>query len=600
MAEEEIKKYFENAEFSLKEFFKLILKRRKVFELTLFLGLALTVIFILVQKTTYKSTVLLLIEKPGESALTQSREIITITDFDESYYQTQYEIMKSRNLLQRVAERLELEKLPEFAESKNVIENFSKIIEVEPIRRTRLVKLSVLYKDPVMATTMANVLAGLYVQQNIENLLFMSKEVLKVFPKSAEDIARKTIFGEIEDLSKEDLISSVPAIINNPIIQEIKKKKVNVESEIADLSKRYKKKHPNMIALVNKSKYLDEQLEAETERIISGLRAELAGKFQANNIRIIDYAYIPQKPAYPRKKMILAIGLFLSTFLGISLIFFMEFIENKIDTREDVERELRLPVLGEIFLLKDMRNTALKFSYILQNLKHNDRFKEAVETLKTNLTFAIPKKEPVILLVSSSIPSEGKTFSAAIIATSFAGEGKKVLLLDIDMRKPGVNRIFDIEPSPGFSDLVKGKHDIESCVKETSVPGLYILPTGSRVSNPPQLLKQKKVREIIDEIKGKFDYIILDTPPTAMFIDTAIVSTMCDAFILVVRSGYADREVVKNLIKDLKQKNIAVVGVILNFLDLAKHAYSSYYYYHKAYKDYYDKDKRENSPEATS
>ncbi|NQT06495.1 MAG: polysaccharide biosynthesis tyrosine autokinase [Candidatus Omnitrophica bacterium] len=586
--EHNITYYQEEIGLNIKDFLRIISKRKTVLIGTVSVVMFLTIILTFSQVPLYKATALLLIEKPEESALT-TKEILTISNFDESYYQTQYEILKSRSLLLRVMKALKIYEWPDFMVKEDPILTLSKMINIEPLKRSRLVKVSVLYKDAKMATKMANTLTGLYVEQNIESLLFMSKEILKAFPETAERFENETIYGELKEMSKDELLKSLPAVINNPIIQQVKSEKIGVESEIADFSKRYKPKHPKMSALTTKLKYLNHKLELETERVISSMRAKLAGDLQANNIRVIDYADIPLRPAKPNKRLNLILGFLFSLFLGTSVISIIEHIDTTIQTKADVEKDLKLSVLGEIPKVKSMIKGVVKSSNLLYLLNNDAAFREAIEILMTNIIFSFPEKEYKTLLMSSTIPREGKSCLSSSIATYIAKQGKKVLLVDADMRRPQIDKIFEVGIGSGMSNFLTGASPVEECIKESPVENLYIMTAGTKAQDPPRLLNLKKalLKEMIDSLRDEYDRIIIDSPPALMFADAKIILHACDAMLLVIRAGHVDKDAVRGLIKDLKKEGNKIVDIVLNSIDTK--TYPNYYYYHKTYSDYYKK-----------
>lgn len=587
---------FQEEEFDLKKYLYIIFTKRWILFSIVSIIMAMELIYTFKQTPVYQATSLVLIERPASSlSLNEMKGAVTPDIRTQDYYSTQYEILKSRMLAKRVVKALKLESLEEF-KGEFPENKFQKMTKVMPVRNTRLVNVNMEYKDPIMATKMVNTLVSLYIEQNIENMLFMSKEILKTFPEDASEIERSTVYGQLKDLTREETIESLPSIINNQILQQLKMEKITVQIELANLSKRYKEKHPKIIALDTKLKFIEAKIEIETNRILSSLRADLAGSLQANNIRVIDYAEVPKVPIKPQKMKNIILGFFFSVFLGIGVIFFTEYLDDSIKNEEDVEDRLSLPYLGAFPILLKNISTPLRLIEI-----DKDAYAcEAIRNIKTNIIFSMPKDKLKTILVTSTLPQEGKSFLTGYISFSLAKNGFKTLLIDGDIRKPRLHKLFEVDQVPGLVNLLVEHLSPDDVIKKTPYDNLYILPSGSKTPNPPELLSSDKINKLFEELSGKFEKIVIDTPPSFNISDALILSKLANAIILITRSGAVSEKIMNKMKEKFDAVGSKPTGVIINFSSMEKSSYYNYKYHHKYYKDYYSSDPREYISSSTT
>lgn len=210
---------------------------------------------------------------------------------------------------------------------------------------------------------------------------------------------------------------------------------------------------------------------------------------------------------------------------------------------------------------------------------------EAYRILRTNIQFSSPDKKIQSILITSSGPSEGKTTTSVNLAVTMAQSGNKTILIDCDQRKPKVHKLISITNQIGLSNLLIGEVTMEKAIVKSGVEGLDILPAGTRPPNPSELLASEKMQSLIERLKTKYDYIILDTPPVIMVTDAQIISKYADGSILVVASGEADREAAAKAKEQLEKVDAKIIGVVLNKLETNRRGYYGYYYHY-----YYGED----------
>lgn len=223
---------------------------------------------------------------------------------------------------------------------------------------------------------------------------------------------------------------------------------------------------------------------------------------------------------------------------------------------------------------------------------------EAVNQLRVNLSFTDANIKKIV--VTSSIPNEGKSFLALCLWRAMAQTGKKVLFVDCDLRLSEIKDIYDIQTSDAFfgiAHVLSGQCAVQDVMYKTNIPNAYMIPSANAVSNPATLLESDHFREVLDQVADVFDYVIIDTPPIGTVADALTIGKVADGNILVVRSGYTKKVLVRDTIERLKVTNQPLLGIVLNRVDVSRN--SSYYY--KGYGSYYgnyDPDKQKKKKKA--
>jgi len=307
--------------------------------------------------------------------------------------------------------------------------------------------------------------------------------------------------------------------------------------------------------------------------IASVFDREISKIYKLNNVSIIDKAEVPKTPSNNKtvRDMIL-VGIL--AFVGSSAIIFVVFyFDDTLRNIEDIDSEIGIPVIGKIF--KDSSGIDL-----IVDKKPNANTSESIRTLRTNLQFSAVDSEMKTILITSSLPSEGKSFISANLAVSFAQAGKSVLLIDCDLRKGRQHRIFGVSGKNGLSNLLIS--DIKSCsdyIIPTKIKNLSIIPRGVVPPNPSELLNSKKNASLINLLKKYYDIVILDGAPITGLSDSLILSTYVDSVLLVGCLNHTLKNEIKNTKKALENVNANLAGCIANNVVATKGGYGSYYYY---------------------
>lgn len=310
----------------------------------------------------------------------------------------------------------------------------------------------------------------------------------------------------------------------------------------------------------------------------------------ANNARIVDEALADAIPVSPKGKMIYLVALILGVALPVAVIYIIELFKYKIEGRADVEKITSLPIVGDVPFSENKSSEGA----IVVHENQNDLMAETFRNVRTNVLYMMKSNEKVIL-VTSTTTGEGKSFIASNLAVSLALLGKKIVIVGLDIRKPGLNKAFQLSrKEQGISQfLANPEHtDLMSLVQVSNInPNLSILPGGPIPPNPTELVARESLPQAIDILKKHFDYIILDTAPIGMVTDTQLISRVANASIYVCRADYTHKADY-TLINELgEQKKLPNLCTIINGLDMKKKKYGYYYGYGK-YGKYYGYGKK--------
>ena len=327
--------------------------------------------------------------------------------------------------------------------------------------------------------------------------------------------------------------------------------------------------------------------------------ADLSRMLRVNNIRLIDAATRPGGPIRPQVPLNIGTGIFVGILLGIVAAMGRAMLDRSVKTPDDVEREIGVSFLG---LLPEIGDKKLLTPAYARGRKkigagfieggpelivHNfpmSGIAEASRTIRTILLFMAPDHPFKTLLVTSAGPSEGKTTVACCIAIAMAQADQKVVLIDCDLRKPRIHRIFRKGSSVGVTTALL-EEDITNAVLPTDVPNLSIIPAGPIPPNPAELFHSERFRKFLEQVQGKFDRVIIDSPPVVAVTDAVVLSTLVDGTMLVVRAFKTPKDLARHALRALVDVGAVVAGSVLNSvnLDKSEYKYSHYYYQRDGY-----------------
>lgn len=496
---------------------------------------------------------------------------------------------------------------------------------------TGMLSLSLTGDNPVLIENIINSVSENYVAQNIsrqaaqdaKSLDFLSKQLPSV--RSDLDIAENklNIFrrqNDSVDLSLEaksvlDQIVNVDNQLNGLTFRE---------SEISQL---YTKEHPTYKALMEKRKTLqDEKAKLnkkvsampETQQEILRLSRDvesgqavymqllnrqqelnIAKSSVIGNARIVDNAATQTKPIKPKKVLIVIIGIFFGLMLSVGVVVIRVLLRRGIESPEQLE-ELGINVYASVPIAEDTARKAVNIKGWRKS-RHNenqgllainnpaDLAIEAIRGLRTSLHFAMMEARNNVLMISGVSPNAGKTFISSNLSAVIAQTGKKVLLIDTDMRKGYIHKLFNISNQKGLSELLSGKCSIDEVINSTEIIGLDVIPRGMIPPNPAELLMHKRFEDFISWANQKYDIVILDTPPILAVTDAAVTGHYSGTTLLVARFEMNTAKEMDVGIKRFEQSGIVVKGCILNGVVKKASSYYGYGYNHYGYS--YNEDK---------
>jgi len=574
-------------------------------------------------------------------------------------------------------------------------------VKVEPIRNSRLVDIRVAAMDPKMAARMANELVRAYIDQNLESKLAAAKDAVQWLGDRIQEERRKVEAAEgalltykekfqiITDFSSDaekitaqklaqlnsqvvdaesarveaetrykqamalddtpDMLDSIPEVLKNELVQEIKKMEVNLYNRMSELSKKYGKRHPQMLAIESELEDLQKRKVQEVKRVINSLRNQfrlavakeeslkkalekqkneslemnkkavqygvlqrqaesarqmyemlikrfketsLTEEMKTGNIRVVDRAETPIHPVKPRKKLNLLLALVVGLTLGIGLAFFLEYLDNTIKLPDEVRDYLKIPYLGPIpAYAKDGSRDGFSGDLVALHAPKSTA-SESFRGIRTGVLFSSADKSPQVILVSSSGPGEGKTVCASNLAVTMAQAGTRVVLLDCDMRRPRQHKLFNISREVGVSNVLVGSNTLAEALVADVIPNLDVIPCGPIPPNPSEIIGSNKMKDLIAALRKDYARIIIDSPPVTAVTDSVVLAQAADGVIVVIRAGDTPRQIVLGGIFHLKALNAPILGAILNGVRTGKDSYYYYQYYYYYYGEDGDRRKR--------
>jgi len=583
-----------------------------------------------------------------------------------------------------------------------LVSAFIERIDVAPIRNSRLVDVSMEAADRVLAAKMANEVVRTYIDLNLEIKLMAAKDAVKWLSARIDEERKKVeaaerallhykevqgiIMGFSSDAEKitaeklaqlsaqvvdaesnrveaetryrqameledtPDMLDSIPEVLNNELVREIKKMEVDLYNNMSELSKKYGRKHPRMVAIQSELVELKKRKQQEVKRVVNSLRnkyrlavakegslkkalakqktesfelnkkaiqygvlqrqaessrhmyellikrfkeTSLTEEMKTGNIRVIDKAEVPRFPVKPKKRLNILLAIVVGLTLGIGFAFFLEYLDNTIKLPDEVKSYLQIPYLGPIPAYAENGD----FDGIPKDLVtvHSPKAtaSESFRGIRTGILFSSADASPQVLMISSAGPGEGKTVCVSNLAATMAQSGSKVVLVDCDMRRPRLHRIFDIPRDSGVSNFLVGNKALTDIILTTAVENLHIVPSGPIPPNPSELLGSKTMGNLIETLRKDYDRILIDTPPITAVTDPSILAALSDGVVLVIRAGVTPRQVVQNGLGQLRSINAPILGAVLNGVNTGRDSYYYYQYYYYYYGE--DGSKKKNA-----
>src|SRR5271166_869241 len=327
--------------------------------------------------------------------------------------------------------------------------------------------------------------------------------------------------------------------------------------------------------------------------------AGVSAGLRSNNFRIVDVARVPTGPIEPNIPRNLSFAFMLGLTSGVGLAFLLEGLDNTVRTTEQAQMISGLPPLGMIPLGSRATRegssskrlviaTSKEAVELVTQVRPQSQMAESYRALRTSLLLSNLGAPPKVIMVTSSLPQEGKTTTSINCAVVLAQKGVRVLLIDADLRRPSIHKTLGMGPHSGLSNVLTGSTKLEQAITRTAIlPNLFVLPAGTPPPNPAELLASANMKDVLAQLRGEYDHIVIDTPPSLSVTDAVVLSPRADAVVLVIRSGQTTKNALRRSRDILTQVNAKVVGVLLNAVDLSSPDYYYYYEYQGKYARYY-------------
>ncbi len=571
-----------------------------------------------------------------------------------------------------------------------LVSDFIDRIEVTPIRSSRLVDISIEAKDPAMAAKLSNALVQAYIDHNLETKLSATKnavlwlsdrideqrkkvevaekkllsykeknEIITNFSSDAEQITAQklaqlnsqVIDAEARRVETEtrymqalklkdspDMLNSIPEVIDNKLVGEIRKMEVDLYTGMSELSKKYGQNHPKMVAIKLELQDLEKRKITTVTQIINSLRNEyelaiareeslkkalaqqkkeslrmnkmaiqygvlqreaessrnmydllinrfketsLTEEMKTGNIRIIDIAEVPKKPVRPRTNQNIILAILVGLSLGIGLAFLIELLDNTYKYPDEIKEHLDIPYLATIpdFAKEIQSDDCLDELITISSQK--SIASESFRGLRTSILFSSAENKPQVLMITGSGINEGKTLIACNLAITMAQADFRTILIDCDMRRPKIHSFFKTCHNTGLSNFLVGTVEVNESIFSTDIKNLDIIPAGIVPPNPSELINSANMQRLINTLRQQYKYIIIDTPPISAVSDAVALTPMIDGAVITIRAGLTPRNAVQNTLDKLNATNCRILGTVLN--GVTHNNQSSYYYQQYAY-----------------
>lgn len=334
--------------------------------------------------------------------------------------------------------------------------------------------------------------------------------------------------------------------------------------------------------------------------------AGVSAGLKSNNFRIVDVARVPTYPIEPNIPRNLAFAFMLGLTSGVGLAFILEGLDNTVRTTEQAQQISGLAPLGMIPMGSRMTRegpnpkrlviaTSKEAVELVTQVRPQSQMAESYRALRTSLLLSSLGAPPKVIMITSALPQEGKTTTSINTAVVLAQKGVRVLLIDADLRRPSIHKTLGMGPRSGLSNVLTGSATLEQAIARSSIlPNLAVLPAGTPPPNPAELLASPNMRQVLEELRGQYDHIVVDTPPTLSVTDAVVLSPRADAIVLVIRSAQTTKQALRRSRDILMQVNAKVAGVLLNAVDLSSPDYYYYYEYQGKYSSYYRDEEPRN------
>jgi capsular exopolysaccharide synthesis family protein len=622
---------------------------------------------------------------------------------DRDFYQTQYELLRSRSLARRVVQDLRLTQAPLFAETmadvdasfegkhvtpavqrdareRALVETMLDSLSIEPVRNSRLVRINFDSPDPALSSRVANAWSDAFIASNLERRFDASSYARKYLEERLAQLKGRLEDSEkalVEFATDQQIVSvgedkpslsaqnlgelnaslaqaqnariraqamwdqarigdglGLPQVVQSPLIQKLRESRSLLAAQYQEQLRTFKADYPDMQRLAGQIAETDKQIAGEIAHIRTAVQSEyeaarsqeqllegrlvglkndvldlqgrsirynilrreaetnrqlydgllqrykeigVVGNVGANNVSVIDRADVPEKKHSPRLPLNLAVGLMLGLFAGVLAAFLLQHLDRRMHSPQALEETAGVPVLGAIPRLIVGETPAMA------SADARSPFAESYRSVRTALQFATEHGLPSSLLITSAGPSEGKSTTAHELARNIAQLGKRVLLIDADLRNPSMHRTTGLENALGLSNVLSGAAGVADVLQRSTDGKFAVITSGPLPPNPPELLAGERLARMLSELRTQYDLVILDGPPVLGLADAPLLSHVAEATVLVAAAEQTRRDALRGALRRLRSAQGRVLGALLTRFDLQRkgddYGYGAYTYY---------------------
>lgn len=631
------------------------------------------------QMPEYRASALLQIEPPVPSFLTVNEAAAGVAAggyyMNTDFYNTQFKILTSRSVGERVVERLRLKDRAPFRDSPDAAGLVMSHVQVQPIPDSRLVSVVVTHDNAQEAALWANTVADEFIAVTLANRVDAARRAYEWLQerlaatqrdmRDAQDrllksyqsqdlfvpegsvsavsssitrfnsdyvdatsrrIVIEAALKQIASMRQQNAsLDQIPQISSDARVAGFIGQLVALELDLARLREKYKEGHPEVQRLLAQIDQVKKAKQARANEVVDQLRTEyaqlqkreaelraateqqkaqavsqsrritvletlkkeadsakglydvllqklnesdIAQSIRSNNVSIVERATPPRSPAKPNKLRMAGMGLMLGLVLGVGLVLGRDYLDNTLRAPDELERYLHIEVLASVPRYEEGSAHLVT---------------EAYQNLRTSLIFARKHEEGQVVLVTGTIPQEGKTTTLVNIGKLLAASGEKTVVLDFDLRRATLHAQLGLQREPGLTNYFVSHAELARLIQPTRIPNLHALTAGPIPPNPPALLGRKELGELLAGLRKDFDWILIDSPPLASVTDALLLARHADHTVMVVQYNKVDKKLARRAVTSLRRVSDSLLGAVLNAVDVRS---KSYYYYNHQYRSH--------------